>query len=98
MNVAIKKVSERDAEERFVLVNATTREVLTVHDVTEAPLRRYFKQQGMSDELFDACLARARARYQKRSDQPAAAVNEASDTIRDDDLLFDLGLGEDDVH
>jgi len=35
VDVAIKKVSERDGKDRFVLVNAKTREVVTVHDVSE---------------------------------------------------------------
>ena len=32
---AIKKVAERDGEDRFVLVNAQTRRVVTANDVSE---------------------------------------------------------------
>ena len=96
MDVAIKKVAEREEQERFVLVNATTREVLTVHDVSESTLRRFFKQRGMTDELFEDCLTKARDRYQDRAEKSSAPVSDASDTIEDDDLLFELGLGADD--
>ena len=97
MEIAIKKVAERDGDERFVLVNPTTREVLTVHDVSASTLRRFFQQRGASEALFDECIERARASYQDRSQHAAAAVSEASDTIEDDELLFDLGLGDNDA-
>ena len=96
MDVTIKKVTERDGQERFVLVNAKTRDVLTVHDVSEPTLRRFFLQRGMSDELIDGCLVRARERYQQDIRGSQSSVDEASDTIPDDDLLFELGLGADD--
>jgi len=93
VNVAIKKVTERESKERFVLINSATREVITVHDVSEATLRKFFRQRGMPEELVDRCFDRARDRY--AANQPAARVDDASETMQDDDLLFELGLSDD---
>lgn len=95
MDVAIKKVAERNGQERFVLVNPNTREVLTVNDVSETTLRSFFKQRGMSGGLIDECIDRARQRHRTPPDRPGVPVSDASDTMGDDDLLFELGLGED---
>ena len=95
MDVAIKKVAERDGQERFVLVNAGTREVLTINDVSESTLRRFFKQRGADDELIDECLDRARLQRGESGGQPNVPVNQASETMGDDDLLFELGLDDD---
>ncbi len=96
MDVAIKKVSERNGKDRFVLVNATTRDVVTVNDVSKATLRGFFLAQGATDEMFDACLETARQKYSEGSGKARAAVSDAQETMGDDDLLFELGLGEDD--
>lgn len=96
MDVAIKKVSEQDGRDRFVLVNVATREVVTVNDVSEATLRRFFHDREVPDEMLDACLAKAREKYGKKADPPSVPVNEDHETMEDDDLLFELGLGEDD--
>ena len=93
MEVAIKKVGQRDGAERFVLVNNRTRQVITVRDVSENALRRFFKKRGIPDNAVDASLARARKRYDEK---PARRpVSETADTIEGDELLFELGLGED---
>lgn len=94
MDVAIKKVAERDGQERFVLVNPTTREVLTVNDVSEQTLRRYFEQRGATSDLIEECLDRARRRHDQSAPKASVPVNDASETMGDDDLLFELGLGE----
>jgi hypothetical protein len=97
VNVAIKKVGRRDGEERFVLVNTQSREVITVKDVTESALRRYFKSHGVRDEAFDKCLTRARELYANST--RASPVSETSDTQGEDDLLYQLGLDdESNVH
>ncbi len=96
MDVAIKKVSERDGTDRFVLVNPTTRDVVTVNDVSEATLRRFFSDKGASDEVIDECLGKARRVYGERSRKAGVPVSDAQETMGDDDLLFELGLGEDD--
>lgn len=96
MDVAIKKVSEREGTDRFVLVNPTTREVVTVNDVSEATLRRFFREKGASEEVIDECLAKARKNYGERSRKASVPVSDAQETMGDDDLLFELGLGEDD--
>ncbi|MGE0759486.1 MAG: hypothetical protein AB7F89_05725 [Pirellulaceae bacterium] len=97
MDITIKKVGKRDGQERFVLVNAATRAVITVKDVTEAALRRFFQRRSVSDQEINRCLERARQRYATTT--KAAPVNESSDTMGEDDLLFQLGLDEEsEVH
>lgn len=93
VDIAIKKTGHRGGVERFILVNAKTREVITVHDVTEESLRRYFRQRRIPDGTVDQCLARARERYQKSPPRPQ--VDEAAETMEGDDLLFQLGLTKD---
>ncbi|MEX0819179.1 MAG: hypothetical protein WD070_06290, partial [Pirellulaceae bacterium] len=88
MDVAIKKVSEQDGNDRFVLVNAATREVVTVNDVSEATLRRFFHDRSVPDEMLDDCLAKAREKYGKKASPASVPVNEAQETMEDDDLLF----------
>ena len=95
MDVAIKKVSERDGADRFILVKATTREVVTVHDVSEKTLRHFFLERDMSDDLFDDCLEKARAKFDEVAPKVSVPVSDAQETMGDDDLLFELGLGED---
>ena len=92
MEIAIKKVGKRDGQERFVLVDTHTRAVITVKDVTEGALRRFFTKRGVADGAVDASLERARQRYAETT--KAAPVNESSDTMGEDDLLFELGLDE----
>lgn len=96
VDVAIKKVSERAGKDRFVLVNATTREVVTVHDVSEATIRRFFRDKGASDEMIADCLAKARKNYGPGAPKVSVPANDAQETMGDDDLLFELGLSEDD--
>ncbi|HUG69641.1 MAG TPA: hypothetical protein VMM76_17955 [Pirellulaceae bacterium] len=96
MDVAIKKVSERDGKDRFVLVNATTREVVTVNDVSEATIRRFFRDKGASDEMLADCLAKARKNYSQSARKASVPASDAQETMGDDDLLFELGLSEDD--
>jgi hypothetical protein len=92
VDVAIKKVGQRDGQERFVLVNAQTREVITMKDVTEIALRRFFARRGVSEQVVGKCLDRARQRYAEST--KASPVNESADTMGEDDLLFQLGLDE----
>ena len=92
VEIAIKKVGQHDGVERFVLVNNRTRQVITVSDVSENALRRFFKKRNISDEAVNNSLARARKRFEatpKRS-----PVDETAET-QGDDLLFQLGLEED---
>ncbi len=96
MDVAIKKVSERDGKDRFVLVNAATREVVTVNDVSEATIRRFFRDKGASDDTISECLAKARKKYGEGASKASVPVDDAQETMGDDDLLFELGLSEDD--
>lgn len=102
MDITIKKVGQRDGKDRFILVNATTRKVLTVDDVPEEALCLYFRQQGASDELIENALSTARQRYAEVASAADARVDNAADTMDDDvDLLSDLGLGngpDSDVH
>ncbi len=94
VDVTIKKVGQRDGKDRFILVNARTRKVLTVDDVSEEALRRYFQEQGAGDELIENVLSSARERYAHSASAADARVDNAADTMDDDDLLFELGLGE----
>jgi uncharacterized protein YfcZ (UPF0381/DUF406 family) len=96
VEVAIKKVSERDGQDRFVLVNATTREVVTVNDVSEATIRRFFRDKGASDEMLADCLAKARKGYSQGAHKASVSASDGQETMGDDDLLFELGLSEDD--
>ena len=100
MNITIKKVGQRDGKDRFILVDATTRKVLTVDDVSEESLRRYFRQQGANVEMIENALSMARQRYAKPSPAGDGRVDHDADTLDDDDLLFDLGPGgsDSDVH
>lgn len=93
MDVSIKKVGHRDGTERFVLLNAHTRDVLTVHDVSEASLRQFFGKRGIDKRTLDACFERARDRYEQTA-ASSRSVDNAADTMQDDDLLFELGLGD----
>ena len=96
VDVAIKKVSERDGKDRFVLVNATTREVVTVNDVSEKTIRGFFRDRGASDKMVADCLAKARKDYGAGARQASDPGDDAQETMGDDDLLFELGLSEDD--
>jgi hypothetical protein len=92
VEIAIKKVGKRDGQERFVLVDSRTREVITVKDVTEVALRRFFTKREIADNSVDACIERARQRYAET--RKATPINESSDTMGEDDLLYQLGLDE----
>jgi len=93
VDIAIKKVGKRDGHERFVLVNTKTRAVITVKDVTESALRRFFQKRRITDASVNQCLERARQRYAETT--KAAPVNQSSDTMGEDDLLSQLGLDDD---
>jgi hypothetical protein len=95
VDVAIKKVSVRDGQDRFILVNAATRDVVTVHDVSEATLCRFLRAQGASDDLIDKCLTNAHAQFGQALGEVSVPTNDAQETMGDDDLLFELGLSED---
>lgn len=90
VEVAIKKVGQRDGQDRFVLVEVNTRRVVTVNDVSEAALRRFFRKRNTSDKLIDQCLQQSRERYQAAAARQAA--DDGADTVEDNDLLFELGL------
>ena len=91
VDVAIKKVGQRDGKDRFVLVNVKTRKVITVNDVSEGALRRFFHKRGTSDKLIDQCLQRSRHRYEKAA-AASRSVDDGAATVEDNDLLFELGL------
>jgi len=90
VEIGIKKVGQRDGKDRFVLVSVATREVLTVRDISEKALRKFFKQRGCDDETVNQSLARARRRYDESASK--AKVDDSADTMEDGDLLFELGL------
>jgi hypothetical protein len=99
VDVAIKKVGQREGQDRFVLVSVKTRKIVTVHDATARSLQRFFVQRGASRELIEQCLQRARERYAHDRKPARPAVNDAAETIEDDSLLFELGLdGDDDAN
>jgi hypothetical protein len=93
VEIAIKKVGQRDGVERFILVNNQTRQVITVRDVSETSLRRFCQKRGFSEEAVNNSLARARKRFEETPKR--SPVDEHADTMEGDDLLFQLGLGED---
>jgi len=93
VDVAIKQVGQRDAQERFVLVDVKTRKVVTQNDASAEALERFFRKRGVPAATIQRCLEEARQKYQatqKAADRPA--VDEAAQTIEDDNLLFELGL------
>jgi hypothetical protein len=94
VDVSIKKVGQRDGQERFVLVNTKTRQVVTANDVSEKSIRRFFRQLKAPDKLIDKCLQRARERYAAES-KPVPQVSQTAETTEDEDLLFELGLEDD---
>lgn len=63
MDVLIKKVSERDGRERFVLLNVKTGQPVTAHDASEASIRRYFRGKGLATNFLDDCFRLARDRF-----------------------------------
>jgi len=78
-----------------VLVSADSGKVVTVKDVSEARLRKYFHKRGVDDDILDDCFALARNRY----DRATASVPPNDDVgigDEDDELLFDLDRIEDD--
>jgi hypothetical protein len=93
VDITIKKVGRRDGKDRFVLVDPRTRRVLTVNDVSEGSLRRFFTMRGAEESMIDEALQTARDRFETAS-ASAARVSEGAETIEDDDLLFELGLDE----
>lgn len=99
MDVTIKKVGQREGQDRFVLVAVTSRKVVTVNDVSARALDRFFLKRGVLRELIERCVQRAREQYAKDHKPPRPAVDEAAETIEDDNLLFELGLdGDEDSH
>jgi hypothetical protein len=92
LNVSIKQVGQREGQDRFVLVNTITRKVLTVSDVSEQSLRRYFRAEGVAEEVIADCLRTARRRYSTKVAQQREPVDQGAETIEDEDLLFELGL------
>ena len=93
MDVTIKKVGQREGQDRFIIVQVQTRKVLTVHDTSARALRKFFHQRGVAEEVIDTCLQHARSRYDQ--DRPRSQASEATETVEDHDLLFELGLGSD---
>jgi hypothetical protein len=93
VDVTVKKVSQNDGHERFLLVDSRTRKVLTVNDISEQTIRWFFEKLGADSGLIDQCLERARQRYAETS-QAQPSVDHAADTS-EDDLLAGLGFDED---
>lgn len=93
MDVSIKKVGEVDGVEQFILVNSITRKVLTAREANETAIRRFFEQLGADGHLIDTCLETARTRFDNRHELADSSFEEAGE----DDLLFELGLDEDDL-
>jgi hypothetical protein len=99
VDIAINKVGQRDGVERFVLVSTESREVVTVRDVTEDALRRFFSQLGVTSSFLDQCLTRARERYDRSAKNGRPPVSDTAETREGDDLLLELGLEQDaEVH
>ena len=94
MDVNIKRVGHRDGQDRFVLVDAKTRKIVSVNDVSEDALRRFFAKRGVDPELLNECLSKARKQHSELTASKPAA-NHAADTAEDNDLLFELGLTDD---
>ena len=97
MDVAIKQVGQRDAADRFVLVDVTTRKVVTQNDASAEAIERFFRKRGVPAATIQSCLDQARQRFRAQQAPPdRRPVDDASETIQDDSLLFELGLeGED---
>ena len=93
VDISIKKVGEKNGDERFVLVDPVTRRVLSMHDSSEESVRRFFAKRGNEGALIDKCFDRARRRYAK-AEQTQPSVDHAADTSGDD-LLAGLGLDDD---
>lgn len=97
VDVAIRQVGERDAEDRFVLVDVKTRRIVTQHDASAEAIERFFRKRGVPAATIQHCLELARQRFQARQAPVARPpVDDASETIQDDSLLFELGLDGDD--
>jgi uncharacterized protein YfcZ (UPF0381/DUF406 family) len=93
VDVTIKKVSQKDGEERFLLIDSVTRKVLSVNDTSEQAVRRFFARRGAASQLIDRCFERARQRYTETT-QSQPSVDQAADTS-EDDILAGLGFDDD---
>ena len=97
VDVAIKQVGQRNAADRFVLVDVKTRRVITQNDASAEAIERFFRKRGVSAATIQSCLNQARQKFRAQHAPPARPpVDEASETIEDDSLLFELGLDGDD--
>lgn len=92
MDVAIRQVGQRDGQDRFILVDVRTRKVVTQNDASARAIERFFRKRGVSDALIQRCLEQARQQYQQTESAARPPVDEAAQTIEDDNLLFELGL------
>lgn len=81
MDVRIEKVGERNGQDRFRLVNASSGAPVTVQDNSEETIRKYFRGKGLSKGYLDECFQKARSRFspsanggaaESRAAQPAA--------------------------
>lgn len=90
MELTIKKVGQRDGRDRFVLVDNQSRAVITVHDVSEEAIRRFFRQRKVSELAVEGALVRARRRYDEQTTR--RPVDQGADTLEGDELMRQLGL------
>ncbi len=91
MNVVIEKFGERDGQERFVLLNMKTGDVITKRDVSEKTLRKYLKGIGESAKLIDLGFAKARSRFEKKHNESAEQEDDELSDIFSEITLEDEG-------
>ncbi len=94
MDVAIRKIGQHDGQDRFVLVDVKTRRIVTTRDASAAAIKRFFVQRGVADGLVEKYLQLAHNQYAAAHKPPRPSVDDAADTIEDDNLLFELGLDD----
>lgn len=92
MDVAIRKVGQHDGQDRFVLVDVKTRRIVTTRDASAAAIKRFFVTRGVSADVVEKHLQLAHNQYAAAHKPPRPAVDDAAETIEDDNLLFELGL------
>ena len=71
MDVAIKQVGQRDAEDRFVLVDVKTRKVVTQNDASAEAIERFFRKKGVPAATIQSCL-KQRKRFRAQQHPPTA--------------------------
>lgn len=94
MQIGIKKVSEQDDNERFVLYNRATGEAISKNDNSESTLRNWLSSKDFPSELIDHCFEHARKRFTEENQAASSQPEESADLDDSDEKDLDFFLAE----